>query len=118
MPVQNVPKVIPNNTVVALLNLLMRDNDKTKMMPNKAKIKAIPDVKYGFVMTRFPPLKAITPPPMMIIATFAPKTAALETPNVDGEAITLLLIVCMMTPDIDKATPMRTAAMILGKRIF
>ena len=88
------------------------------MIPNRAKTKANPAVKYGLEILIFPPLKAITPPPKMMMAMFAPNTEALVTPNVEGEAITLLLIDCMMTPDMDKAIPTKIAATILGNLIF
>lgn len=65
-----------------------------------------------------PPLKAMTPPPIMIMAILAPNTAALLTPKVEGEAITLFDIVCMIKPLNDKAVPANIAANIRGKRTF
>ena len=77
-------------------------------------MKAMPLIKYGFEITTLPPLVAIIPPPKMIIAIFAPSTAELETPSVEGDAITLFDIVCIITPLIDKAIPAKIAAIILG----
>jgi hypothetical protein len=54
----------------------------------------------------------------MIMAILAPNTAALLTPKVEGDAITLLDIVCMITPEIDNAVPASTAAIILGSLMF
>ena len=47
----------------------------------------------------------------------APKTAALDTPKVDGEAIGLSRLVCMIRPDTDSPSPAMTAARTLGMRI-
>ena len=65
-------------------------------------------------MLILPPLTPIMPPPRMMMAILAPKTAAFVTPKVDGDAMTLFETVCIMTPDIDKAVPATIAAMSLG----
>ena len=49
---------------------------------------------------------------------FAPNTAALETPSVEGEAIGLFRSVCMMRPDTDSPAPAMIAARTRGIRMF
>ena len=49
---------------------------------------------------------------------FAPKTAALDTPRVDGDAIGLFNTVCMISPEMDSPAPATIAAIILGILMF
>ena len=49
---------------------------------------------------------------------FAPNTAALETPSVEGEAIGLFRSVCMMRPDTERPAPAMIAAKTRGIRMF
>jgi hypothetical protein len=42
----------------------------------------------------------------------------LETPNVDGEAMELFSVVCIIRPDTDNPAPAIMAARTLGTRIF
>ena len=49
---------------------------------------------------------------------FAPKTAALDTPSVEGEALGLFRFVCMISPDTDRPAPAIRAASTLGIRMF
>ena len=53
-----------------------------------------------------------------MIERFAPKTAALDTPKVDGEAIVLLNVVCIISPESESPAPTAMAANTLGIRIF
>ena len=48
----------------------------------------------------------------------APKTAALDTPSVEGEAMELFSVVCITRPDTDSPMPATMAASTLGMRIF
>ena len=64
-----------------------------------------------FPVDRNPPAKAM-------IDKFAPNTAALETPSVEGEAMALLRVVCIIRPEIDSPAPAITAASTLGRRMF
>ena len=48
----------------------------------------------------------------------APNTAALDTPSVDGEAMALPSVVCMMRPDTDSPAPAMRAASSRGMRMF
>ena len=48
----------------------------------------------------------------------APKTAALETPSVEGDAMELFRVVCIMRPDTDRPAPAMMAASTRGTRIF
>ena len=49
---------------------------------------------------------------------FAPNTAALDTPSVEGEAIGLFRSVCITRPDTDRPAPAMMAASTRGMRIF
>ena len=49
---------------------------------------------------------------------FAPKTAAFETPRVEGEAIGFDRVLCIMRPDTESPAPAIRAASILGILIF
>ena len=53
-----------------------------------------------------------------MIETLAPKTAALETPKVLGEAMIFPKTVCMMSPEMDSPAPAINAAKASGRRIF
>lgn len=53
-----------------------------------------------------------------MIERLAPNTAALDTPNVEGDAIELPSVDCMMRPATDSPAPAMTAAMILGILMF
>ena len=53
-----------------------------------------------------------------MIDRFAPNTAALETPSVEGEAMALFSVVCMMSPDTESPAPAISAARMRGIRIF
>ena len=48
---------------------------------------------------------------------FAPNTAALDTPIVEGEAIAFESVVCMMRPETESAAPAMSAASTRGTRI-
>ena len=58
------------------------------------------------------------PPAKAMMERFAPKTAALETPNVEGEAIELFRLVCMMRPERARPAPAMMAASTRGMRMF
>ena len=58
------------------------------------------------------------PPANPMIERLAPKTAAFETPSVDGDAMTLPRQVCIMRPATASPAPATTAAMTRGRRIF
>ena len=49
---------------------------------------------------------------------FAPNTAALDTPSVEGDAMGLLRSVCMMRPEIESPAPAMIAASTRGIRMF
>jgi hypothetical protein len=49
---------------------------------------------------------------------FAPKTAAFDTPRVEGEAIGFERSVCIMRPDTESPAPAIKAASIRGSLIF
>ena len=49
---------------------------------------------------------------------FAPNTAALETPRVEGEAMGLFRVVCMISPETDSPAPAMMAARTRGIRMF
>ena len=49
---------------------------------------------------------------------FAPNTAALDTPSVEGEAMELFSVVCMMRPEMDSPAPAISAASTRGMRMF
>ena len=53
-----------------------------------------------------------------MMETFAPNTAALDTPKVLGEAMMFPKTVCMMSPDTDSPAPAIKAAKASGRRIF
>ena len=53
-----------------------------------------------------------------MILKLAPNTAALDTPRVDGEAIELDKVVCIINPDIDNPAPQIKHAKTLGNLIF
>ena len=74
------------------------------MAPASKLLKLLPVVKK-------PPAKAM-------IERFAPKTAAFETPRVEGEAIGFERSVCIMRPDTESPAPAIRAARILGILIF
>ena len=48
----------------------------------------------------------------------APNTAALDTPSVEGEAMGLFRLVCMMRPETESPAPARMAASTRGMRMF
>ena len=48
----------------------------------------------------------------------APNTAALDTPSVEGEAMELFSVVCIIRPETDSPAPAMTAARTRGIRIF
>ena len=48
----------------------------------------------------------------------APNTAALETPNVDGDAMGLFRFVCITRPETESPAPAMTAASTRGMRMF
>ena len=48
---------------------------------------------------------------------FAPNTAALETPKVEGEAIGFFKVDCMISPDTESPIPAKRAARRRGRRI-
>ena len=52
------------------------------------------------------------------IITFAPNTAAFETPSVAGEAIGFFNEVCIKSPERESPPPMRNAARFLGRIIL
>ena len=58
------------------------------------------------------------PPENEIIERFAPNTAAFETPRVDGDAIGLLRLVCIISPDTESPAPAIIAASMRGMRIL
>ena len=58
------------------------------------------------------------PPANAMMDRLAPNTAALDTPNVDGEAIGLLSVVCIISPDTDNPAPAISAASTRGTLIF
>ena len=58
------------------------------------------------------------PPEKAMMDRLAPNTAALDTPSVDGEAMVLPSVVCMMRPDTDRPAPAMSAASRRGMRIF
>ena len=58
------------------------------------------------------------PPEKAIIERFAPNTAALETPSVEGDAMGLLRFVCITRPDAESPAPAITAARTRGMRMF
>ena len=58
------------------------------------------------------------PPAKAMMDRFAPNTAALETPSVEGDAIALFSVVCMIRPETDSPAPAMMAASTLGTRIF
>ena len=53
-----------------------------------------------------------------MIDTFAPNTAAFDTPSVEGDAIALLRSVCIMRPDTDSPAPAISSARMRGMRMF
>ena len=53
-----------------------------------------------------------------MIAIFAPKTAALDTPRVEGDAIELFKDVCITRPAIDNPPPITRPANTLGTLIL
>ena len=53
-----------------------------------------------------------------MIATLAPKTAALEMPKVEGDAIGLSRQLCLINPETDNPIPAMMPARIRGRRIF
>lgn len=86
----------------------------------KAKTKAMVDVAKGFPEEKklsafFPKVKY--PPEKRMMETFAPNTAALETPKVPGEAMMLPKTVWRMSPEIDNPAPAIKAAKASGRRI-
>ena len=62
-------------------------------------------------MERKPPAKAM-------MERFAPNTAALETPRVEGDAMGLFRSVCMTSPAAESPAPAMTAARMRGTRMF
>ena len=62
-------------------------------------------------VARYPPAKAM-------MDRFAPKTAALETPRVEGDAMELFRVVCMIRPERPRPAPAMAAASTRGMRIF
>ena len=82
---------------------------------------AIREVAYGFVPAVYParlfPVER-KPPAKAMMDRFAPNTAALETPSVEGEAIVLFSVVCIISPETERPAPAITAARTRGRRIF
>ena len=60
----------------------------------------------------------IVPDPRTMIEKAAPKAAALEIPNVNGEPNGLRSTACMATPASDSPPPASMAARVWGRRIF
>ena len=58
------------------------------------------------------------PPAKTMIDKFAPNTAALLTPNVEGDAIELPNVDCIINPATDNPAPAIIAPIILGILIF
>ena len=58
------------------------------------------------------------PPAKAMMDKLAPNTAALDTPSVEGEAMELFSVVCIMRPATDKPAPAMIAASTRGTRIF
>ena len=58
------------------------------------------------------------PPAKAMIDKLAPNTAALLTPSVEGEAIALPKVDCMMSPATDNPAPAMTAAIMRGILMF
>ena len=85
------------------------------------KTKATILVAKGFAPTsKFSRLLPVDkkPPAKAIIDKFAPNTAALDTPKVEGDAIGLLSIVCIIRPATARPAPATIAASTRGIRIF
>lgn len=49
---------------------------------------------------------------------FAPNTAALDTPSVEGDAMELFRVVCMIIPETARPAPAMIAASTRGIRMF
>ena len=58
------------------------------------------------------------PPANAMMERFAPNTAALDTPSVEGDAMGLFKSVCITRPDTDKPAPAIMAASTRGIRMF
>lgn len=114
------PMPMPAKMMVEGLKREIRDRPKTKKTESKAKTNAKKLVENGFAFAmksetfwledRYSPAK-----PMM--ATLAPKTAALETPSVDGEAMSLPRQVWRINPARESPAPEASAANTLGSLI-
>lgn len=109
----------PASTRVSGENLCILAKARIKKIEPNAKRNAIEETAKGLKLFQALLLSVWTLPLLRIMmATFAPRTAAFETPKVDGDALGLSRQVCLIKPERAKEIPQIVPARTLGRRIF